>query len=209
MGGLSPTIAYFRDSRLRSTTFSRSNCWCSRARFMVRSMVSGDLAFSMKWYAPSFVDSNAISMLPCPDIIITGTSGCVSFTFLRTSKPLMSGSIRSSSIRSTPSAWTIPKASSPLLAVMVSYPSSSSTPDRELRISFSSSTIKIVWLINILHAQGAVFRLITGIIPLLLSQVYSFSTPGARTSCPHYDTVGEFVTVSTRSKKSRRVWFFE
>ena len=60
-------------SRL-STMFSRRSCAASRARRTASRSLAVDSGFSRKSYAPSRVASTAVSIVPWPDIMMTGGS---------------------------------------------------------------------------------------------------------------------------------------
>ena len=49
----------------------------------------------MKSNAPFLVASTAVSVVPCPEIIINGSSGAISFAFSSSSKPSSLGILMS------------------------------------------------------------------------------------------------------------------
>ena len=82
----------------------------------------------------------AVSMVPWPEIIITGTRGFFSFMTWRTATPSIPGSQMSKRTRSTACLEKNSRASSPVAASATLYPSSSRTPLRDSLMVSSSST---------------------------------------------------------------------
>src|SRR6185437_2830366 len=85
----------------------------------------------------------AVSMDPCPEIIMTCVMGTNSFTRRKVSNPSISGIQMSRIMRSGGSVPYIFSASSPLAAIDTSYPSSSRMLRKDVRIASSSSTTRI------------------------------------------------------------------
>src|SRR5580692_2810513 len=144
IGMLSPTIMLFGINCFLSSRFSSRNRLASIAfliRIRVLSMESG---FSRKSYAPSLVARTAVSIVPCPEIMMT--SGAFSFSriFSRVSKPSIPGSQTSSKTTSNACLLMISRLASPLSAVDALKPSSSSTPLSDWRIVGSSSTMRML-----------------------------------------------------------------
>ena len=101
--------------------FSSSRCRCLRALPTTSSRRSRSTGFSRKSKAPSLVACMAVSMLPCPEIITTGSSGRRALACFRVSRPSIPGSQTSRIIRCTPSPsefWSRSSACSPRSALM-------------------------------------------------------------------------------------------
>src|SRR5580704_156779 len=147
IGMLSPTITLFGMSCFLSSRFSSRNRLASIAFLMRISVLSIESGFSRKSYAPSLVARTAVSIVPCPEIMMT--SGAFSFSriFSRVSKPSIPGSHTSSSTTSNACLLMISRLASPLSAVVVLKPSSSSTPLSDWRIVGSSSTIRMLCML--------------------------------------------------------------
>ena len=131
-----------------SCRFSRLNLTCSRALFTEVTSLSRDGGFSRKSNAPSLVERTAISMEPCPLIIIAAVSGLSFFILPRRSMPSMSGSQTSSITTSGLCFFISAMASSPFPAKRTSCPSSCSICVIELIIFGSSSTISISAIVH-------------------------------------------------------------
>src|SRR5580698_10768357 len=147
IGMLSPTIMLFGINCFLSSRFSSRNRLASIAfliRIRVLSMESG---FSRKSYAPSFVARTAVSIVPCPEIMMT--SGAFSFSRIlsRVSRPSMPGNHTSSRTTSNACLLMMSRPASPLSAIEVLNPSSSSTPFSDCRIVGSSSTIRMLCML--------------------------------------------------------------
>src|SRR5579863_892296 len=147
IGMLSPTITLFGMSCFLSSRFSSRNRLASIAFLMSMSVLSIESGFSRKSYAPSLVARTAVSIVPCPEIMMT--SGAFSFSriFSRVSKPSIPGSHTSSSTTSNACLLMISRLASPLSAVVVLKPSSSSTPLSDWRIVGSSSTMRMLCML--------------------------------------------------------------
>src|SRR5580692_937490 len=147
MGMLSPTITLFGMSCFLSSRFSSRNRLASIAFLIRMSVLSIESGFSRKSYAPSLVARTAVSMVPCPEIIMT--SGAFSFSriFSRVSRPSIPGSHTSSNTTSNACLLMISRLASPLSAVVALKPSSSSTPLSDSRIVGSSSTMRILCML--------------------------------------------------------------
>src|SRR3984957_10257881 len=117
----------------------------SRARVATRMRRSDLKGFSMKSYAPRLIAATAVSMLPCPEIITTGTSACSRFTCSSNCNPssLLPCSQMSRNTRCGRRLAISARAESLSRAVRVVKPSSSRMPATRSRISASSSTIKM------------------------------------------------------------------
>src|SRR5260370_22516305 len=88
-------------------------------------------------------------MVPWPEIMIT-SGGLSSWRILsRVSRPSMPGSQMSSSTTSKAPFRSRSRQASPLSADEAEYPSSVSTPTNESRIPASSSTMRILGMLNI------------------------------------------------------------
>src|SRR5580692_1394166 len=147
IGMLSPTIMLFGINCFLSSRFSSRNRLASIAfliRIRVLSMESG---FSRKSYAPSLVARTAVSMVPCPEIMMT--SGAFSFSriFSSVSKPSIPGSQTSSRTTSNTCLLMISRPASPLSAIDVLKPSSSRTPLSDWRMVGSSSTMRMLCML--------------------------------------------------------------
>ena len=112
-------------------------------RIVMRSLLRSR-GFSRKSYAPFFIDSTAVSMLPCPEIIITGVSDDVSDILPRTSIPSILAIFISQSTMSYVFAENISSPFGPSSARSTSYFSYSSTSLRVFRIALSSSMTNIL-----------------------------------------------------------------
>ena len=77
------------------------------------------MGFSRKSRAPSCVAFTAVSMVPCPDIMMTGSSGLSSISRARAVSPSMSGIFTSINTASTGRADTTSRATWPLAASSV------------------------------------------------------------------------------------------
>ena len=66
---LEPTISYSACTTARSRRFSLASSTCCRAFRSVRSTRSVSRGFSRKSYAPCWVASTAVWIVPCPEII--------------------------------------------------------------------------------------------------------------------------------------------
>jgi len=108
---------------------------------MVRITLSIESGFSMRSKAPIFVAFTAISILPCPEINITGINGLSFFMAFSVSIPSIPCIQISSNTISGESDSTIFNASYPLAAVVTSKPSSARIPLKDWRMEASSSTI--------------------------------------------------------------------
>ena len=109
----------------------------------------------MKSNAPFRVASTAVSIVPCPDIMMTGRSGFLAFTCSSSSMPSIPGIFTSQ--RTTPIAGS----SSSAFSAAFASPASATSIDSYLRIirtasrmGFSSSTIRT-------FATGSLFRLVS------------------------------------------------
>src|ERR1700722_5481594 len=145
---LSPTMTLFGTSCFLSSRFSSRNRLASIA-FLIRIRVlSIESGFSRKSYAPSLVARTAVSMVPCPEIIMT--SGAFSFSriFSRVSRPSIPGNHTSSSTTSKVFLLMLSRPASPLSASEVLNPSSSSTPLSDWRMVGSSSTIRMLCMVD-------------------------------------------------------------
>src|ERR1700722_15646720 len=147
MGMLSPTITLFGTSCFLSSRFSSRSRLASIAFLMRIRVLSIDSGFSRKSYAPSLVARTAVSMVPCPEIMMT--SGAFSFSriFSRVSRPSIPGNHTSSRTTSNACLLMISRPASPLSAIEVLNPSSSSTPLSDWRIVGSSSTMRMLCML--------------------------------------------------------------
>src|SRR5579863_6269665 len=147
IGMLSPTITLFGMSCFLSSRFSSRNRLASIAFLMSMSVLSIESGFSRKSYAPSLVARTAVSIVPCPEIMMT--SGAFSFSriFSRVSRPSIPGSHTSSSTTSNACLLMISRPASPLSAIEALNPSSSSTPLSDWRIVGSSSTMRMLCML--------------------------------------------------------------
>src|SRR5580658_6817137 len=144
---LSPTMTLLPCSCFLRSTFSCCSFLESMA-FLTRIRVfSSDSGFSRKSYAPSFVARTAVSMVPCPEIMMT--SGAFSFSRIlsRVSRPSIPGNHTSSRTTSNACLLMMSRPASPLSAIEVLNPSSSSTPFSDCRIVGSSSTIRMLCML--------------------------------------------------------------
>src|SRR5579863_2632167 len=147
MGMLLPTITLFGTSCFLSSRFSSRNRLAPIAFLIRMRILSMESGFSKKSYAPNFVARTAVSMVPCPEIIMT--SGAFSFSriFCRVSRPSIPGSQTSSRTRSKSCLPRISRPASPLSASEALKPSSSSTPFSDWRIVGSSSTMRMLCML--------------------------------------------------------------
>ncbi|SCN46776.1 hypothetical protein BAZMOX_05516_0 [methanotrophic endosymbiont of Bathymodiolus azoricus (Menez Gwen)] len=82
--------------------FSRSNICASIARSTTNNNLAKDKGFSKNSYAPNLVASTAVSIVPCPDIIITGvTNSAFSVHSFNSVIPSVSGIQISNKIKSS------------------------------------------------------------------------------------------------------------
>src|SRR6202044_1481567 len=103
--------------------------------------------FSRKSKAPSLVARTAVSMVPCPEIMMTSGAFSLSRILPSVSRPSIPGSQTSSSTTSNACLPIISSPASPLSAIEVLKPSSSSTPFSDWRIVGSSSTMRILCML--------------------------------------------------------------
>src|SRR5579872_939040 len=87
-------------------------------------------------------------MVACPEIIMTSGASGMARIFPSASNPSMCGSQISSRTRSILCFASVSKAASPLAALSVVYPSSSSTPLSVCRMLASSSTMSRLDMFN-------------------------------------------------------------
>ncbi len=148
ISGCSPIISVFSPTRLSSWTFRRASSACARPLRIVSSSRSMSIGFSRKSNAPSFVASTAVPMVPCPEMMMTGSAGCCSLSDPSTSSPSMPGILTSSSTMSTRSLAARSIAARPSAAVNVLNFSNERSRSRELRMLSSSSTMRTRLLIR-------------------------------------------------------------
>ncbi len=123
--------------------FSSSRRDFSSAFFTERESLSSDRGFSIKSYAPSFTAFTAVSIVPCPDMTMTGRAGAASLSFASVSIPSIPGIQTSRSTKSGNASFAAFKPSAPLSAVETSYPSSMRMSRTDERIAFSSSIMRM------------------------------------------------------------------
>ena len=131
--------------RSRMMRFSLTNCFFSVALRTSKSKRWRSGGFSTKSNAPRFVASTAVSIVPCPLIIMIGTSGLTSFSLSSVSSPSMPGILTSSKIQSinVSAFWAMRKPSTPLSAVVTECCSYSKIIASVSRMPASSSTIRM------------------------------------------------------------------
>ena len=100
VGTLSPTMMLFASSCLRNSRFSPRSLRASIAFLIRMSNRSSDSGFSRKSNAPSLVARTAVSIVPCPEMIITSGGSWCSLIFSSVSSPSMPGSQISSRMTS-------------------------------------------------------------------------------------------------------------
>src|SRR5581483_2604291 len=149
IGMLSPTITLFGVSCFFKSRFSTRSFLASTAFFTRINVFSRESGFSRKSYAPSLVARTAVSMVPCPEIMMTSGGLSRSRIFSRVSSPSIPGSHMSRSTTSKRPLSRTSRHSSPLAASAAWWPSSSSTPFREERMPDSSSTISMLGMVNV------------------------------------------------------------
>ena len=147
-----PIISEQVTSLRLSVAFSRRRRDVSIARRITTINWSILKGFSMKSYAPCLIAATAISILPWPEIITTGTSGLSRLTDLRISIPSIRLSLSQISRINRPGGSELISAihSSELPARRVVYPSSSRISETSSRISRSSSTIRMSLIFGLL-----------------------------------------------------------
>src|SRR6266576_3265033 len=128
--------------------FSRRRRLESIAFFNRISVLSTERGFSRKSYAPSLVARTAVSMVPCPEIMMTSGGLSRARILCRVSSPSMPGSHTSSRTTSKACFSSRSRHASPLSASPVLKPSSSSTPRRESRMPDSSSTMRMLCMLG-------------------------------------------------------------
>src|SRR5205814_421492 len=128
--------------------FSRRRRLESIAFFNRISVLSTERGFSRKSYAPNLVARTAVSMVPWPEIMMTSGAFSLSTIFSRVSNPSIPGSQTSSSTTSKRRLRRTSRHASPLSATEVLYPSSSSTPRSDCRILDSSSTMRMLCMLD-------------------------------------------------------------
>src|SRR5271165_633811 len=144
---LSPTMTLLAWNCFLNSRFSLRSRLASIAFFSTINVLSIDNGFSRKSNAPSLVARTAVSMLPCPEIMMTSGWSSFSTSFSSVARPSTPGNQISSRTTSTDLWRRVSMHSSPLSASSALYPSSSSTPCSELRIWDSSSTIRMVCIL--------------------------------------------------------------
>ena len=87
MAGLLPVSSVSVPARSRSSAFSLASRAASSARRVTSSSRSDLNGFSMKSYAPCWMAATAVSMVPWPLIITTGTCGSSVWMVLRIPNP--------------------------------------------------------------------------------------------------------------------------
>ena len=97
----------------------------------------------MKSYAPFLIHSTAVSIEPCPEIMITGDSTPASKALSRNSSPSILGILMSEKIASKLFEVAAERPSAPSAARVISCPSNSSISFKVFLILFSSSIINI------------------------------------------------------------------
>jgi hypothetical protein len=90
--GLSPTMMWRRSTVARSSRFSISSRRCLTAFETTSTVLSSESGFSTKSNAPILIARTADSMLPCPEIMITGASTRRSWSFCSVASPSIPGS---------------------------------------------------------------------------------------------------------------------
>src|SRR5436190_4929332 len=128
--------------------FSRRRRLESIAFFSRISVLSTERGFSRKSYAPNLVARTAVSIVPWPEIMMTSGAFSLSRIFSRVSSPSIPGSQTSSSTTSKRRLRRTSRQASPLSATEVLYPSSSSTPRSDCRILDSSSTMRMLCMLD-------------------------------------------------------------
>ncbi len=116
MAGERPIISYLASAFILKALFSSRSLLCSKACSAVKRTLSRESGFSIKSYAPSLVVLTAVSMLACPDIMMTGRRGKRAFISFKASTPSIPGSHISSRTRSGAIASSLFNASSALPA---------------------------------------------------------------------------------------------
>ena len=136
----------FASSCLRNSRFSPRSLRASIA-FLIRiSIRSSESGFSKKSNAPSLVARTAVSMVPCPEMMITSGGSSCSLIFSSVSSPSIPGSQISRRTRSYERVFSVSRQASPLSATPTLKPSSSSAPRSDLRMSASSSTTRMEFM---------------------------------------------------------------
>ena len=150
IAALSPTITHRCWTCSLSARFSASSRRSRSAFLTTVSVFSSESGFSTKSCAPMRTALTAVSMLPCPEITTTGTSGSRVRTRASVSRPSIFGSHTSRRSRSKRRPSRRVSAASPRSTASTWYPSSPRIPVSEARTPASSSTTKIDSRIQIL-----------------------------------------------------------
>ena len=99
--GLQPRITSFPSTASRIRWYSVSNRCCSAAFRTAMTSLSLSSGLGRKSYAPRRVASTAVSIVPCPEIMITGRSGRSCLILRRTFRPSSPGILISRRTAST------------------------------------------------------------------------------------------------------------